>query len=114
TWTFEPASAEVAGSLGEQALVYHCVDEFSEFSGTDKAALLELERRLIEKSNCVFVSSDRLLANKRQYNSKTFLVTHGVDVAHFRKACNSETILPEERKTLERPAIGFLRLIADW
>src|SRR6185295_16301694 len=34
TWTFEPASSEVAGSLGEKAVVYHCVDEFSEFSGT--------------------------------------------------------------------------------
>src|SRR5688572_12864268 len=29
TWTFVPASAEVAGSLGERMLVYHCVDEFS-------------------------------------------------------------------------------------
>ncbi|PYS34837.1 MAG: glycosyltransferase family 1 protein [Acidobacteria bacterium] len=114
TWTFEPTSADIAGSLGEQAVVYHCVDEFSEFSGTDKLALLELERRLIEKSDCVFVSSDRLLANKRQYNPRTFLVTHGVDVGHFRKACDSETILPEEMKTLERPAIGFFGLIADW
>src|SRR5262245_13464488 len=25
TWTFEPASADVVGSLGERALVYHCV-----------------------------------------------------------------------------------------
>src|SRR5437870_928895 len=41
TWTFEPASAEVAGSLGEHAVVYHCVDEFSEFTGTDKAAIVE-------------------------------------------------------------------------
>src|SRR5215475_2332240 len=57
TWTFEPASADVAGSLGEKALVYHCVDEFSEFTGTDKHSLLSLERRLIAKSNCVFVSS---------------------------------------------------------
>jgi len=55
TWTFEPASGEVAGSLGEGALVYHCVDEFSEFTGTDKNAILEMERRLMEKSDCVIV-----------------------------------------------------------
>jgi glycosyltransferase involved in cell wall biosynthesis len=114
TWTFEPASADIAGSLGERALVYHCVDEFSEFSGTDKLALRELERRLIEKSDCVFVSSDRLLANKRQYNPHTFLVTHGVDVAHFRKACEPDTPVPEGMKTLKRPVIGFFGLIADW
>jgi hypothetical protein len=32
------------------------VDEFSEFSGADKRALLELERKLIEKSDCVSFS----------------------------------------------------------
>src|SRR5207249_949025 len=43
TWTFDPASADVAGSLGESAIVYHCVDEYSEFTGTDKVALLNME-----------------------------------------------------------------------
>src|ERR1051326_1280590 len=88
TWTFVPASAEVAGALGEEALVYHCVDEFSEFTGTDKTAILEMERHLMEKSDCVIVSSDRLYATKHPHNPKTFLVTHGVDVAHFRQACD--------------------------
>ncbi len=114
TWTFEPASAEVAGYLGESTLIYHCVDEFSEFTGTDKAALLELERRLIEKSNCVIVSSDRLLTNKRRYNANTHLVTHGVDVEHFRKACDARTTIPEEMKEQKGPVIGFFGLIADW
>jgi glycosyltransferase involved in cell wall biosynthesis len=114
TWTFEPASADVVGSLGEHALVYHCVDEFSEFSGTEKAVLLAMERRLIEKSNCVIVSSDRLLANKGKHNSNTFLVTHGVDVAHFRKACNPLTTIPDEMKGFKGPIIGFFGLIADW
>jgi len=114
TWTFEPASAEVAGSLGERTLIYHCVDEFSEFTGTDKTALRELERRLMNKSHCVFVSSDRLLNNKRRYNANTFLVTHGVDVEHFRKACDPRTTIPGDIETLKRPIIGFFGLIADW
>lgn len=114
TWTFEPASGEVAGSLGEQALVYHCVDEFSEFTGTDKNALLEMERRLMEKSNCVIVSSDRLLDRKRGHNPNTFLVTHGVDVTHFRKACDPNAVIPPVMQALDRPVIGFFGLIADW
>jgi glycosyltransferase involved in cell wall biosynthesis len=114
TWTFEPASAEVVGSLGERALVYHCVDEFSEFTGTDKTAILELERQLMRKSDCVIVSSDRLLQNKRTHNPKTYLVTHGVDVAHFRKACDPQTDVPAEIRALNKPVIGFFGLIADW
>jgi glycosyltransferase involved in cell wall biosynthesis len=114
TWVFIPASAEVAGTLNESTLVYHCVDEYSEFSGTDKAALLDLERHLIEKSDCVIVCSDRLLESKRKYNEKTFLVTHGVDFGHFRKACDPQTIIPEEIRRIKGPVIGFFGLIADW
>jgi glycosyltransferase involved in cell wall biosynthesis len=114
TWTFEPASAGVVGTLGERNLVYHCVDEFSEFTGTDKAALLELERQLMEKSDCVIVSSERLLDRKRPHNPKTFLVTHGVDVGHFRKACDPKTEVPADIKNLKGPVIGFFGLIADW
>ncbi len=114
TWTFVPASAEVAGTLGEKTLVYHCVDEFSEFTGTDKAGILDLERRLMEKSDCVIVSADVLYRNKRRHNPKTFLVTHGVDVHHFRKACDPRTVIPEDIGRRPKPVIGFFGLIADW
>jgi glycosyltransferase involved in cell wall biosynthesis len=114
TWTFVPASADVAGDLGEGSLVYHCVDENSGFTGADKAGIRNLERRLMEKSNCVIVSSGLLLENKRRHNQNTFLVTHGVDVPHFRKACDPETELPEDIKALRRPVIGFFGLIAEW
>jgi glycosyltransferase involved in cell wall biosynthesis len=114
TWTFVPSSALVAGALGEQLIVYHCVDEFSEFSGTDKAATLELERALMEKSDAVIVSSSRLYDTKRRYNRNTFLVTHGVDVGHFRKACNGQIPVPADISALRSPVIGFYGLIADW
>jgi glycosyltransferase involved in cell wall biosynthesis len=114
TWTFVPSSADVAGSLGELALVYHCVDEYSEFSGTDKNAILSMEQQLMEKSNCVIVSSDHLYKNKNRYNRNTFLVTHGVDVTHFRKACDPQTVIANEIKVLKPPVIGFFGLIADW
>jgi glycosyltransferase involved in cell wall biosynthesis len=114
TWTFVPASADVAGSLGESAVVYHCVDEFSEFTGTNKTAILSLEQRLMEKSQCVIVSSDPLLQTKRRHNPHTFLVTHGVDVPHFRAACDPKTAVPDDMRRLAKPVIGFFGLIADW
>src|SRR5439155_3472018 len=77
-------------------------------------AITNLERRLMEKSDCVIVSSSPLLETKRQHNQNTFLVTHGVDVPHFRMACDLETEVPEDIKTLRRPVIGFFGLIADW
>ena len=113
-WTFLPTSAGVVGALDEQFIIYHCVDEFSEFTGTDKPALLEMERRLIEKADMVIASSGPLYESKRRYNPNTFLVPHGVDVQHFRKACQPETVIPPEIAALKTPVIGFHGLVADW
>ena len=114
TWTFVPSSADVPGSLNERLLIYHCVDEFSKFTGTDETAILQMERGLMEKADMVVVSSSRLYETKRRYNPNTFLVTHGVDVAHFRNACLQAIAAPPDCAELKRPVIGFFGLIADW
>lgn len=94
--------------------MYYCVDEYSQFTGTDKTAILDMERRLMEKSKLVIVSSSRLYETKSRYHPNTFLVTHGVDVAHFRNACLPATAAPQDCLDLRHPVIGFFGLIADW
>jgi len=114
TWSFIPSSAEVARALGERIVLYHCVDEFSEFVGADKRAIQALERTLIARSDAVVVSSAPLLESKRRLHPNTFLVTHGVEVEHFRRACDPRTVVPDEIAALPRPVIGFYGLIAEW
>lgn len=114
TWTFVPGSAALVGTLGEQLVVYHCVDEFSEFAGTDKDVTLELERTLMERADAVIVSSSRLYETKREHNENTFLVTHGVDVEHFAKACDASTAIPTDMARFPQPVVGFHGLLADW
>ena len=112
--TFVPSSADVIGSLDAKLVIYYCVDEYSQFSGTNKDAILAMERKLIERSSLVIVSADRLLESKRQYNRNTFLITHGVDVEHFRKACLANTEVPPDSPRSEGPLVGFFGLIEDW
>jgi glycosyltransferase involved in cell wall biosynthesis len=114
TLTFVPSSDDVVGSLNERCIIYYCVDEYSQFTGTDRAAILEMELSLIEKSDLVIVSSSRLYESKRLYNANTFLITHGVDINHFRQACLAETVIPEDCPTPSGPVIGFFGLIEDW
>jgi glycosyltransferase involved in cell wall biosynthesis len=114
TWTFVPSSADVVGTLGERLIIYHCVDEFSKFTGADETAILQMERELMEKADMVVVSSSRLYETKHRYNPNTFLVTHGVDVAHFRNACLPASETPSDCAELKGPVIGFFGLIADW
>jgi glycosyltransferase involved in cell wall biosynthesis len=113
-WVFNPAAAVVAGLLGEEAVVYYCVDEYSAFSGVNAAQLEELERQLLGRADAVIVSADELLKTKVPFNSRTALVRHGVDFDHFRKALDPQTIIPTEITSLPRPIIGFFGLIADW
>lgn len=113
-WVFNPAAAVIAGQLDESLLIYHCVDEYSAFTGVATEALLELEGRLLRRADAVIVSADRLLASKSVHNHRTFLVRHGVDYDHFRQALSPETEIPAEIAVLPRPIIGFFGLIADW
>jgi hypothetical protein len=68
----------------------------------------------MEKADVQIVSSTPLYDAKHRYNPKTFIVTHGVDVELFRKACSPETVVPSEVAHLSHPVVGFIGLIADW
>lgn len=113
-WTSNPVAAMVARKLGEETVVYHCVDENTAFSGVAPDALADLERQLIERSDAVFVTSQRLHESKSQHNPRTFLVRHGVDFEHFRRALDADTSVPTDLSRLPRPVIGFFGLVADW
>jgi len=114
-WVFNPAAGVVAGSLGEDMLIYYCVDEYTQFTGVDSQALAMLEQQLVRRANLVIVSAERLFAPRAQLNPHTVLVRHGVDYHHFRKALELETEVPADIAQLPRPIIGYFGLIApDW
>ncbi|HEX8700972.1 MAG TPA: spore coat polysaccharide biosynthesis glycosyltransferase ExoP [Myxococcaceae bacterium] len=114
SWSFLPASAPVSGTLGEEFIVYHCVDEFSAFSDTNGRHIAELEERLLNKADLVITSAERLRENKAKVNPNTVLVRHGTDFQHFVKACDASTEIPEDIANLPKPIIGFFGLVADW
>jgi len=113
-WVFNPAASVIAGALGEDVLIYHCVDEYSAFSGVDPGALAALEDDLLARADLVLVSADSLVEAKRRRGRRPALVRHGVDHAHFRAALDPATRVPEALANLPRPVLGFFGLIADW
>lgn len=112
-WVFNPAAGLIAGQLGENYLIYHCVDEYTAFSGVSGQSLAQIEGELLRRADAVFVSAERLYQTKSGANPRTFLVRHGVDYDHFRRALDPETMVPEEVARLPRPVIGYFGLIAD-
>ena len=114
-FVFNPAAAIIAGTLGEESIVYYCVDEYAAFSGVSAESLARLEAQLLAKADLVITSSKLLHDAKRRENPNAILVRHGVDYDHFRKALLPETIVPAEVARLPRPILGYFGLIArDW
>jgi glycosyltransferase involved in cell wall biosynthesis len=113
SWVFNPAAALVAGSLGEDLVVYYCVDEYTAFDGVPRAALAELERGLLARADLLVVSAERLLAAKP--HPRSLLLRHGVDFEHFRRALDPATPLPADVARLPRPVIGYFGLMGpEW
>jgi len=110
---FNPAAGLLAGKLGEQELIYYCVDEYTAFTGASKG-LKEIEENLFRKADLVIVSAEKLLESKGRFNANTFIIRHGVDFSHFRTALDEATEIPEEIRDLPKPIIGFHGLLADW
>jgi glycosyltransferase involved in cell wall biosynthesis len=113
TYTFAPTSADVVGSLGEDAIVYHCVDEFAAFSDAG-AEVAHRESELLRKADIVLCSAAGLYERKKEHNPNTYLVTHGVDYEFFRKATCADTPIAQEMRSLAKPILGFTGLLADW
>jgi glycosyltransferase involved in cell wall biosynthesis len=114
-WVFNPAASLIAGTLGEERLIYYCVDEYTAFTGVPAASLLAMEERLARRADLVIVSAERLYKAKSALNANTHLIRHGVDFDHFHKAVHGSGAIPDEIAALPKPIIGYFGLIAsDW
>jgi len=113
-WVFIPAAAVVARQLGEEHLIYHCVDEYAAFTGVSAGSIEAFEDILLAKADLVVVSAERLLESRRRRNPDTVLVRHGVDFEHFRRALDPATRIPADLAALPHPVLGFFGIVADW
>jgi glycosyltransferase involved in cell wall biosynthesis len=113
-WTFLPNVNQLVGKLGEQMVIYHCVDKYSAFSGVPREALIRIEKDLVRRAQLVFASSEQLAAELKPLNPNTYFISHGVDVSHFARALDPSTAVPHDLRGLPRPVIGYFGLLADW
>jgi glycosyltransferase involved in cell wall biosynthesis len=113
-WSFLPNVGRLLGRLDERLVIYHCVDEYSAFSGVARDSIARMERDLVRRADLVLTSSERLCAERIALNPNTRFVSHGVDVGHFGRALDPRIEAPAELRALPRPVIGFFGLLADW
>ncbi|MFO0936657.1 MAG: hypothetical protein U0798_09115 [Gemmataceae bacterium] len=87
-----PLVADLIGKLNVKRWVYYCVDDFGEWPGYDGATMRTLERDLVPKVDEIVAVSDTLVNHLKELGRESHLLTHGVDLDHWRvpQADNAE------------------------
>ncbi len=117
-WVYHPCYGDAVERMPRKLLVYDCVDNYAAFPKyKDKAWLAERERRLCERADLVFTTSEPLYELRKKHNpDNTFLVHNVGDAEHFNKALDPGTAIPDEILALRErgPIIGFVGAVSNY
>lgn len=112
-WFYDPmAVTAFGGQMNEQAIVYDCMDQLSQFRFAPPE-LIKRERELLAVADVVFAGGPRIWEEKRRHNPNCFCYGCGVDFAHFARARDSRTLLPEDVRGLPGPVFGYIGVVDE-
>ncbi|MDB5311384.1 MAG: tuaH 1 [Gemmataceae bacterium] len=79
-----PLVADLVGAVPAARWVYYCVDDFGVWPGLDGRTIRGMEAELVAKVDTVVAVSQTLQAHVAKLGKPSHLLTHGVDLDHFR------------------------------
>jgi len=120
-WIAIPTAREVAGHLGERALIYQVSDKY-EANTMDHASGIEVIREmhqdLLARAGLVYYSGRKLfeedVAAHPEIAHKAKLLEQAVDFEHFASATAREWDDPEDIANIGRPRLGYFGAIESW
>jgi glycosyltransferase involved in cell wall biosynthesis len=108
--TGTPAATGVVGSIGEQASIYFCMDNYAELPGVSRALIEPLEQRLLAKVGAVVGTAAEIAKSKVPASGRVFHLPQGVNFDHFA----TRQPMPSELAGLPRPLIGYAGGISEY
>lgn len=114
SWFVVPHPGVHAGRLGEDLVVYYCIDDYAAHPGVDTALIAGRDEALSRRADLLCVAPPALLEAKRALNPHTVFAPHGVDVALFAQAQEPATPIPALARDLPRPVVGYIGSIHAW
>ena len=114
-WAYTPHSAGLVDRMGEQLVVYECVDEFSAARGLVRGKTIAAqERQLLKLADIVIVTHPNLSQSKTIGERRPYLIPNGADIAHFARADVTGTEPAAAVASLPHPVVGFHGWIQYW
>lgn len=108
--TTVPNACDYAGKVREKRTVYYCVDDFTFWPGLEHKLVLQMENKLIEKSDVFLATSNNLYERLKKTGKPTTLLTHGVDFEHFNNLPKAEHPLLAD---IPKPRVGYFGLFDE-
>lgn len=96
-------AVDVLKDIKYSKLVYDCCDEVAEFSSSYKDIVNKNESYLINNSDAIFCSAQKLYDRIIKINSNTYLVRNAAEYLHFKNAISEKN-----------GGLGFVGALADW
>lgn len=108
-WLSQPGMGEVLGHLNESLSIYHVVDEYAGYTGTDasrRAQLQAAEDRVLDAVDLSIVVSEALEQAKKGPGRRIEIVPNAVDYEAFRDAvANADE--PADMASIPGPRVGY-------
>jgi glycosyltransferase involved in cell wall biosynthesis len=110
SWFVVPHPGFMAGRLGEERVVYYCIDDYAAHPGVDAAVIGPRDEALSRRADVLFVAPPALLPAKQALNANTVYAPHGVDLDVFAQA----TEVADGARDLPRPVVGYIGSLHEW
>jgi glycosyltransferase involved in cell wall biosynthesis len=112
-WFYSPMSAPYfQGKFDEIATVYDCMDELANFRFAP-GDIANREKFLMARADVVFTGGFQLMQAKARLHHNVHFHGCGVDAAHYSKARQGFTAVPDEVVNLPRPVLGYFGVIDE-
>jgi len=114
-WIAIPTAADMIGTLGESAVVYHVSDKYDANTmdhATDPALIRRLHEQAIDAADLIFYSGRKLFIEVDRGWERSHLLEQGVDYDHWRRV--GETAIAPAIAKIPRPRIGYFGAIEPW
>lgn len=112
-WSYLPNAIGIIEKLPLSKIVYHCIDDYGDFTDAPKVAFERMERRMLQKADLTVVSAKKLYEKKRPYAKNITYIPHGVNLAEFRGYLK-EKVKIKDLDSIKKPIAGLVGRIADW
>ncbi len=111
-WFYTPMAVGARNRYNPVAIAYDCMDELANFKGAP-ASLKQKEVDLMASSDVVFTGGPSMYAARKDNHPNVHLFNSGVDVAHFQKAMDASTVVPDDAANLAHPVLLYYGVIDE-